>query len=85
MRRALIPSLFLVATVTMPVAAQESGGLGLSSEALSNGGPRGLARPLPFTFPGITAADLQAMPTAAGVRHGSMRQPAAVDAAATGG
>ena len=65
MRRALIPSLFLVATVAMPAAAQESGGLGLSSEALSNGGPRGLARPLPFTFPSITAADLQAMPTAA--------------------
>lgn len=65
MRRALIPSLFLLAAAALPAAAQESGGLGLSPEALSSGGPRGLARPLPFTFPSITAADLQAMPTAA--------------------
>lgn len=65
MRRALIPSLLLLAAVALPAAAQESGGLGISPEALSSGGPRGLARPLPFTFPSFTAADMQAMPTAA--------------------
>ncbi len=58
MRRALIPALALLAA--LPAAAQEAGGLSLSPEALAVGGPRGLARPLPFTFPGITAGDLQA-------------------------
>ena len=67
MRRALIPSLFLLAAAAMavPAAAQESGGLGLSPEALAAGGPRGLARPLPYTFPNFTAADLQTMPSPA--------------------
>ena len=65
MRRALIPSLLLLAAVAMPAAAQDSGGLGLSQEALASGGPRGLARPLRTTFPNFTAADLQAMPTPA--------------------
>lgn len=65
MRRALIPSLLLLAAVALPAAAQESGGLSITPEALSSGGPRGLARPLPFTFPSFTAADMQAMPTAA--------------------
>jgi hypothetical protein len=65
MRRKLIPSLLLLAAVASPAAAQERGGLGLSPEALAAGGPRGLARPLPLTFPGFTAADLQAMPTPA--------------------
>ena len=65
MRRALIPSLLLLAAVALPAAAQESGGLGISPEALADGGPRGLARPLPFTFPSFTAADMQSMPTAA--------------------
>ena len=69
MRRAFASSLFLglsfSALAAMPAAAQESGGLGLSPEALSSGGPRGLARPLPFTFPSITAADLQSTPTPA--------------------
>ena len=69
MRRALIPSLFLLAAAAMPAAAQERGGLGLSPEALASGGPRGLARPLPFTFPSFTAADLQAMPTPADRRQ----------------
>jgi hypothetical protein len=41
-----------------PVAAQESGGVPLA--AGSNGGPVGLARPLPFTRPPfVTARDLQ--------------------------
>jgi hypothetical protein len=65
MRRALVPSLFLLTLAALPAAAQESGGLGLSREALSSGGPRGLARPLPFTFPSITASDLQSTPTPA--------------------
>lgn len=63
MRRTLIPGLLLLAAAALPAAAQESGGLGLSPEALSVGGPRGLARPLQFIVPGFTASDLQAMPT----------------------
>ena len=64
MRRFLIPGLLLLAS-TLPAVAQDSGGLGLSPEALAVGGPRGLARPMRVTFPGFTAADLQAMPTPA--------------------
>lgn len=58
MRRALIPALLLMAA--LPAAAQDAGGLSLSPEALAVGGPRGLARPLPFTLPSIGAADVQA-------------------------
>lgn len=65
MRRLLIPGLLLLTAAAFPAAAQESGGLGLSPEALAVGGPRGLARPLRITFPNIGAADLQAMPTPA--------------------
>lgn len=69
MRRALLPGPLLLALAASlpppPAAAQESGGLNLSPEALAVGGPRGLARPLPFTFPGFTAGDLQATPTPA--------------------
>jgi hypothetical protein len=57
MRRALLPALFLLAA--LPAAAQEAGGLAILPEALAVGGPRGLARPLPFTFPGFTAGDVQ--------------------------
>ena len=64
MSRILIAGLLLIATA-LPAAAQDSGGLGLSPEALAAGGPRGLARPLRFTFPSIGAADLQATPTPA--------------------
>jgi len=64
MRRFLIPGLLLLAS-TLPAVAQDSGGLGLSPEALAVGGPRGLARPMRVTFPGFTAADLQAIPTPA--------------------
>ncbi|MDO9708141.1 hypothetical protein [Paracraurococcus lichenis] len=66
MTRRLIPALaLLAATAALPALAQESGGLELSPQALAVGGPRGLARPLPFTFPGITAGDLQGGPTPA--------------------
>jgi hypothetical protein len=68
MRRFLIPGLLLLATA-MPAVAQEAGGLSLSPEALSIGGPRGLARPLPFAFPSFTASDVQAMPTPADRRQ----------------
>ena len=73
MRRLLIPGLLLLATA-LPAAAQESGGLSITPQALAAGGPRGLARPLPFTFPGITASDLQATPTPAErrLRHQDM-------------
>ena len=63
MRRFLIPGLLLLAS-TLPAMAQDSGGLGLSPEALAVGGPRGLAGRC-GSFPGFTAADLQAMPTPA--------------------
>lgn len=69
MRRVLIPALALLATAATaaigPAFAQDSGGLGLSPEALAVGGPRGLARPLRITFPNIGAADLQVTPTPA--------------------
>jgi hypothetical protein len=64
----LRPALALLAlALAAPVSAlaQDSGGLSLSSQALASGGPRGLARPLPFTFPGLTASDLQTTPTPA--------------------
>lgn len=64
MRRILLPGLLLLAAA-LPAAAQDSGGLGLSPEALAVGGPRGLARPMRVTFPGFTAADLQVTPTPA--------------------
>lgn len=64
MRRALMSGLVLLAAAGS-AAAQESGGLSLSTEALAAGGPRGLARPLPFTVPGFTAGDLQITPTPA--------------------
>lgn len=63
MRPSLIPGLLLLA-LTLPATAQESGGLGLSPEALAAGGPRGLARPMRVTFASIGAADLQATPSA---------------------
>ena len=63
MRRFLIPGLMMLA-IALPAVAQDSGGLGLSPEALAAGGPRGLARPMRITFPSIGAADLQATPTA---------------------
>jgi hypothetical protein len=74
MRRALIPGLLLLAAAALPAAAQESGGLNLSQEALAVGGPRGLARPLRMTFPGFTASDLQTTPTPAErrLRHQDM-------------
>jgi hypothetical protein len=65
MRRALISALALLGLAVLPAMAQEAGGLGLSPEALSVGGPRGLARPLPFVFPSIGAGDLQAGSTPA--------------------
>ena len=65
MRRSLIPGLLLLAAAALPAAAQDSGGLGLSQEALAVGGPRGLARPLPMTFPSFGAQDFQATPTPA--------------------
>jgi hypothetical protein len=43
----------------LPAAAQEMGGVPLSREALAAGGPSGLAQPLPFVLPSITAADVQ--------------------------
>jgi hypothetical protein len=58
MHRLLIATL-ACAAAALPAAAQESGGLALAPEALAAGGPRGLARPLPFTFPSITAGDVQ--------------------------
>lgn len=64
MRCFLILGLMLLAS-TLPAVAQDSGGLGLSPEALAVGGPRGLARPMRVTFPGFTAADLQTTPTPA--------------------
>ena len=64
MRRFMIPGLLLLATA-LPAAAQESGGLSITPQALAVGGPRGLARPLPFTFPSISASDLQVTPTPA--------------------
>lgn len=64
MRRALMSGLILLAAAG-GAAAQERGGLSLSPEALAAGGPRGLARPLPFTLPGFTASDLQVTPTPA--------------------
>jgi len=64
MRRFLLSGLILLAAAGN-AAAQESGGLSLSPEALAAGGPRGLARPLPFTLPGFTASDLQVTPTPA--------------------
>ena len=64
MRRFMIPGLLHLATA-LPAAAQESGGLSITPQALAVGGPRGLARPLPFTFPGISASDLQVTPTPA--------------------
>ncbi|NOG71795.1 hypothetical protein [Roseicella sp. DB1501] len=75
--RSLRPALVLLAlalTAPVPAPAQDSGGLSLSSQALASGGPRGLARPLPFTFPGITASDLQVTPTPAErrLRHQEM-------------
>src|SRR5690349_15663959 len=66
MRRILIPGLLLLGAAALPAAAQESGGLSLSPEALSVGVPRGLARPLQCTVPGFTGADRQAAPTPAG-------------------
>ena len=79
MRRALIPGLLLAAAcAALPAVAQETGGRSLSQEALSVGGPRGLARPLPFTFPGITASDLQAGPTPAERRAQHQQQIAKV-------
>ncbi|RAI58808.1 hypothetical protein [Roseicella frigidaeris] len=65
--RPVIPALALLAAfaAATPGLAQDSGGLSLSPQALAAGGPRGLARPLPFTFPGITASDLQVTPTPA--------------------
>lgn len=69
MRRISIPALALLAATAMPATgpamAQDSGGLGLSPEALAVGGPRGLARPMRVTFPNIGAADLQVTSTPA--------------------
>jgi hypothetical protein len=55
--RSLFPMLALLA-VSVPAMAQESGGLPLAPGI--NGGPVGLARPLPFTRPPLlTARDVQ--------------------------
>lgn len=55
--RRLIPILALLASA-VPAIAQETGGLRLAPG--TNGGPVGLARPLPFTRqPFVTARDLQ--------------------------
>lgn len=56
-RRALIPALMAV-TVCLQAHGQEAGGLRLDPGI--NGGPVGLARPLPFTNPPfVTAHDMQ--------------------------
>jgi hypothetical protein len=51
--RTLLPVLALLA-VSAPAIAQESGGLRLAPGI--NGGPVGLARPMPFTFPPMLSA-----------------------------
>jgi hypothetical protein len=61
--RTLVPALALIAFAA-PAMAQESGGLRLAPGI--NGGPVGLARPLPFTQPPfLTAHDMQNGMTAA--------------------
>jgi hypothetical protein len=58
MRRLIIPILTILAGFTVPALAQETGGLALSPRMAR--GPTGIAQPLPFVPPGITAADVQA-------------------------
>jgi hypothetical protein len=57
-RRSIIPALTVLASFSMPALAQESGGIALAPQIAR--GPTGLARPLPFVLPGVTAADVQA-------------------------
>jgi hypothetical protein len=50
----------LAVAVATPALAQDSGGVGITSGLLQHGGPRGLARPLPYTQPPyITAQQAQ--------------------------
>ena len=54
----------LCLTASLPAIAQDTGGVGLASGL--NGGPVGLARPLPYTRPPlVTAHELQGGPTPA--------------------
>lgn len=55
----LLPAVLTCLAVTLPAAAQDVGGLSIAPGALVAGGPTGLARPLPFVLPSITARDIQ--------------------------
>lgn len=58
MIRSSVSALLVLLAVAAPAMAQDAGGLRLASGL--NGGPVGLARPLPFTRPPlVTARDLQ--------------------------
>jgi hypothetical protein len=58
------PYLALLLTISLPAMAQDTGGVSLAPGL--NGGPVGLARPLPFTRPPlVTAHELQGGPTPA--------------------
>jgi hypothetical protein len=64
MIRPSLTALLLLVAMVVPALAQDSGGVRLAPGL--NGGPVGLARPLPFTRPPlVTAHDLQAGMTAA--------------------
>ena len=64
MIRPCLTALLLLSAMVAPALAQDAGGLRLAPGL--NGGPVGLARPLPFTRPPlVTAHDLQAGMTAA--------------------
>jgi hypothetical protein len=58
MRRPIVPALAILAAFAAPAMAQESGGIALAPHIAR--GPTGLARPMPFVLPGITASDVQA-------------------------
>ena len=56
-----IAALLIAFAIAAPAAAQaqDAGGLPLAPEWLKNGGPTGLAKPLPFVYPSFTAQDVQ--------------------------
>jgi hypothetical protein len=85
MRRLIIPALAALAGFIMPAVAQESGGIALAPQIAR--GPTGLARPLPFVLPGVTAADVQASlkATDRSARHQAMIARLRGDAGYLGG
>jgi hypothetical protein len=58
MCRLIVPALAVLASLAMPAAAQESGGITLAPQNAR--GPTGLARMLPFVPFAVSAADVQA-------------------------